>query len=136
MNQRVLQPRLWLEALNGDFDAVAIGLGQGWQEAVLRHAISKSKDMSIPLLADRRLLNLMTRLARSMRVGEVQLTTERMLLRPSNGVVEASDYLSTRHDWVQIHEEITEPLPRAMFVPWSQPASNGPSPSGRCKVLV
>ena len=39
------------------------------------------------------------------------------MLRPSNGVLEASDYLSNKHDWVQLEEEVTSPLRRALYMP-------------------
>merc|ERR1712107_205058 len=44
---------------------------------------------------------------------------ERLLLRRSNGVVEASDFLSDKHDWVQLTDEVTEALPRILYVPGS-----------------
>merc|ERR1712228_40179 len=49
--------------------------------------------------------------------GEVSISKDSLVLRPSNGVVEASDYLSNRHDWVQLQEEVTAPLPRVMYIP-------------------
>ena len=42
---------------------------------------------------------------------------QRLTLRPSNGVVEASDYLSSKHDWLQIEEETTSPLRRCVYDP-------------------
>ena len=35
----------------------------------------------------------------------------------AQGVVEASDYLTNKHDWVQLEEEITPPLRRALYEP-------------------
>ena len=32
-------------------------------------------------------------------------------------IVEASDYLTNKHDWVQLEEEITPPLRRALYEP-------------------
>ena len=41
----------------------------------------------------------------------------RLMLRPSNAVVEASDYLTNKHDWVQLEDEVTPPLRRALYEP-------------------
>ena len=49
--------------------------------------------------------------------GSVVEVEECLTLRPSNGVLEASDYLSDKHDWVQLVEEVTEPIQRALYVP-------------------
>ena len=49
--------------------------------------------------------------------GAVRAVSDRLVLRPSNGVVEASDYLTNKHDWVQLEEEITPPLRRALYEP-------------------
>merc|ERR1712094_145908 len=49
--------------------------------------------------------------------GKVHKVRDRLVLRPSNGVVEASDYLSHKHDWVQMEEEVTPPIRRALWVP-------------------
>ena len=49
--------------------------------------------------------------------GDVGPVNDRLVLRPSNGVLEASDYLSHKHDWVQLDEEVTAPLHRALYVP-------------------
>jgi hypothetical protein len=34
--------------------------------------------------------------------GTVASTSDAYVLRPSNGVLEASDYLTRKHDWVQV----------------------------------
>ena len=34
----------------------------------------------------------------------------------SNGVTEASDYLTNKHDWLQTEEEVTPPFKRALYV--------------------
>jgi len=47
----------------------------------------------------------------------VRAVTDRLMLRASNGVVEASDYLTTKHDWVQMEDEVTPPLRRALYEP-------------------
>ena len=47
----------------------------------------------------------------------MDVSSERYVLRPSNGVTEASDYLTNKHDWVQMEEEVTGALWRAMWRP-------------------
>ena len=49
--------------------------------------------------------------------SDVAAVKDRLVLRPSNGVVEASDYLSHKHDWVQMEEEVTQALDRALYTP-------------------
>ena len=49
--------------------------------------------------------------------GAVRDVHDRLVLRPSNGVTEASDYLTRKHDWVQMEEEETPQLRRALWVP-------------------
>jgi len=109
-------PRLWLEGLHGDFEAVQGGLGRNWLPAVLRHAIVKSCQLQVPLLVDLKLIDAVRAVSADVH-GIVCECCERLILRPSNGVVEASDYLSRKHDWVQLNEEVTEPLRRAKFTP-------------------
>ena len=41
----------------------------------------------------------------------------RLELRPSNGVVEASDYLNHKHDWVQLEREVVGPFRRVAYTP-------------------
>ena len=48
---------------------------------------------------------------------DVSQVSDRLVLRPSNGVLEASDYLSHKHDWVQLTEEVTAPLQRSVYTP-------------------
>ena len=54
----------------------------------------------------------------------MSVVSDRLVLRPSNGVVEASDYLTNKHDWVQLEEEVTGPLKRAL---WRPDPSSAPS---------
>merc|ERR1712232_767764 len=42
-----------------------------------------------------------------------------LILRPSNAVVEASDYLSSKHDWLQLDEETTSEISRVVYEPRS-----------------
>lgn len=60
----------------------------------MKHAVCKAEAMQVPLSLDPMLQELLEDL-----VGQVQpLLVERMVLRPSAAVVEASDYLSHKHD--------------------------------------
>ena len=47
------QPRLWLETVNADFDAPVSS--EGWETAVLTHAVSKADAMGVPLSVARRI---------------------------------------------------------------------------------
>mmetsp|Transcript_96248 Transcript_96248/g.170941 ORF Transcript_96248/g.170941 Transcript_96248/m.170941 type:complete len:85 (+) Transcript_96248:308-562(+) len=55
----------------------------------------------------------------------IKTVQDRLVLRPSNAVVEASDYLTSKHDWLQMTEELTDPLHRVLYVPGVM--SNPPS---------
>lgn len=115
---------LWVEGTHVDFRAAAaLGGGGGapseYARAVLTHALAKACALRLPLAADAVDAAALGELARGMAgcEGVVGTVEEPVVLRPSNGVVEASDYLSSRHDWVQLAEERTAPLWRALFVP-------------------
>merc|ERR1712136_68548 len=86
------EPRLWLEAVNADFGARSANVVE---QTAMAKAVAMERDTG----------------------GVVWQTHECFLLRPSNGVCEASDYLSNKHDWVQLQDEVTEPLWRALYVP-------------------
>jgi len=112
------EPRLWLEAVHIDFDAARIVQREGYVGAVLKHVVAKSEAMEVPVLIDTKLTEQANQVGHDFRAGgRVFYTTECLLLRPSNGVCEASDYLSKRHDWVQLQSEVTMPLARALYVP-------------------
>lgn len=125
------KPIMWLEALNVDFAADKAGVNtEGWQEAALRHLIEKADHMGVAVSVDTRLGPIITWIIQQPghnRKGEgnckgrgkVREVRDRLVLRPSNGVVEASDYLSRKHDWVQTEEEITERLHRLVYEPSS-----------------
>ncbi|CAE7562954.1 unnamed protein product [Symbiodinium microadriaticum] len=107
------EPRLWLETVNADFEAPVSS--EGWQTAVLTHAISKADAMGVPLSVDLMQAAALHSLLGSSR--DVEEISEKMLLRASNAIVEASDYLSSEHDWVQDGEEITMSIARALYTP-------------------
>jgi len=115
-----LEPRLWLERLNVDFDLdpeVVQANIHVWTAAVLGHAISKSEAMQVPLSVDLAMFDLLKAVSSSRKEGQVMRSSEVFVLRPSNGVCEASDYLDTRHDWVQMEEEDTPLRERALYLP-------------------
>ncbi|CAK9071895.1 Uncharacterized protein SCF082_LOCUS35475 [Durusdinium trenchii] len=84
-------PRLWLETVNADFDAPVTK--EGWEPAVLSHAIAKAEEMKVTLSVDTMLGDLLQRLLDTSGATAVEVA-ERILLRPSHAIVEASDYLS------------------------------------------
>jgi len=119
------EPRLWLEPINCDFAAATAGIGaHEWEEAVLWHAVAKANAMQVPLSLEAS-ADIVRHIADRMGVGgQVLETCERMLLRPSNGVVEASDILGP-HDWEQSGEEITWPIDRLLYVPLTKDMYGG-----------
>lgn len=115
------EARLWLEAVNIDFDAGSGAVdSEGIARAVLCHALVKAEAMGIPLSVASELANkLVTAAAEVGGKGIASITTECLALRPSNGVCEASDSLCRKHDWVQLQEEVLDPIERALYVPAS-----------------
>ncbi|CAE7465435.1 unnamed protein product [Symbiodinium sp. CCMP2592] len=111
--KRQPEPRLWLETVNADFEAPVSS--EGWETAVLTHAISKADAMGVPLSVDLMQATALHSLLGSSR--DVEEISEKMLLRASNAIVEASDYLSSEHDWVQDADEITMSIARALYTP-------------------
>lgn len=109
------KPVLWLEAINADFGARGVNRG-AWEGAVIQHVVSKAEAMGA-------LLSLSTSAGRALAgfVEEERYCREdqRLILRPSNAVVEASDYLSSRHDWLQLDEETTSEMSRVVYEPSS-----------------
>jgi len=112
------EPRLWLEAVHIDFDAARVVEPSAYVASVLRHVVAKAEKMEVPVLIDTKLTESANQIGHHFGAGgRVFYTTERLLLQPTNGVCEASDYLSKRHDWVQLQPEVTMPLARALYVP-------------------
>jgi hypothetical protein len=132
------EPRLWLEALHRDSAAEKHGVGTElqlvmWIHAVLRHALAKSDAMQVALSVNPNLTPILSQVVEGRNNGgQVRTVDERILLRPSNGIVEASDELSPKHDWLQLIEEVTEPLRRTLYLPpatdcgVAEPSSSGP----------
>jgi len=104
---------LWLESVHLDFGAG--GRVPPCETAVLKHAVAKADAMGLPLSVDTYLGYELAEVVGNR--GTVREVEDRLVLRPSNGVMEASDYLSNEHDWVQTEEEITQSLPRILYEP-------------------
>lgn len=129
------EPRLWLEGVHGDFSALR-GAGRSlqtseWRQAVLMHAVAKAEAMGVPLSIDRGFGSMLETLDVAGEIHEDH--KERLILRPSNGVVEASDYLSSKHDWLQQSEELIGPFCRTLFIPEPvKPSSPTCRPAAGC----
>lgn len=112
------EPLLWLETVNVDFSA-APRLGEGrsasWQRPVLLHAVHKARAMVVPLSVAPELYEALVDVTDN--IGVHVKKEEDVILRASNGVVEASDYLSDRHDWVQTGDEVVRVGARAIWTP-------------------
>lgn len=110
-------PALYLEPLQRDFphrDRFAQeGEDGAFQRAILRHAIAKSDALGVPLSLPPWLGGLLQELG----IPVEHHHHHRYLLKASNGVFEASDTLSTKHDWPQMQDELTEGLERFLYVP-------------------
>jgi hypothetical protein len=105
------RPVLWLETLNTCFDARVND--RAWGPAVARHVVRKAKAMGALLsVQDGRDIQALDEVA----AGSVTRRSDTLVLRPSNGVVEASDYLGD-HDWLQLGEEVVGPFRRVVYDP-------------------
>lgn len=107
------RPVLWLEAINTDFDAAHLDT-RAWTGAVLAHLARKAEAMGALLSVSSYLGSGL--LAIGLDAESVRDASDRLTLRPSNAVVEASDYLGD-HDWLQLEEETTRPLRRVVYDP-------------------
>eukprot|EP00971_Amphidinium_carterae_P255594 5074167-Amphidinium_carterae.1 len=132
------EARLWLEAINIDFDAFATVDRFSIGRAILEHAITKADRLLIPLSVEETWAVEMQVLANASEPHVcIERVQERLQLRPSNGVCEASDQLSNKHDWVQLGVETTAPLPRLLYrpVPSQSPAVQSCCHGGSWMVL-
>lgn len=119
------KPVLWLETINVDFSAGRNVNSRGWLAAGLAHAVRKADAMGVALSVEGYHSRALSEMVGSR--GTVREVRDALVLRPSNGVVEASDYLTNKHDWVQLQEEITPPLRRALYEP--RPAAHSKAES-------
>lgn len=113
-NDEKPQPVLWLETVNVCFDAQVDT--RSWQTCVLLHVIKKADAMDAFLSVHPGLGSELHRLVTD--PSRVKICSRRLTLRPSNGVIEASDYLG-EHDWLQLEEHTTSALHRAVYAPAS-----------------
>lgn len=108
------KPMLYLEPFQRDFPHRDTfenkdGINEDFYSAIMKHALAKAEAMNLPLSIGEDYGHIAERLGLSM--TKVQ---DKLLLRASNGVYEASDTLSNKHDWPQMQDEITEPLRRIL----------------------
>ena len=114
------RPVLWLEAVHSDFTLGWTFSTRAWRPAVLAHAAAKAAAMGVPLSVEPSLAAALADAVGTHLGGtraDVALAADRLVLRPSNGVLEASDFLSNKHDWVQLEDEVTPPIKRAVYTP-------------------
>mmetsp|Transcript_40929 Transcript_40929/g.97271 ORF Transcript_40929/g.97271 Transcript_40929/m.97271 type:complete len:203 (+) Transcript_40929:143-751(+) len=88
-----------------------------YEVAAVRHAALKAQSMGVPLSIDPGFQAAAQEVMSGGLGGQLLFRSERLLLAPSAGVVEASDTLSEKHDWVQNTEERTPPLHRLVYMP-------------------
>jgi len=119
-------PVMWLETLNQDYN-VRIN-SKPWELAVLRHLVQKADAMRVRLSVHPHLQSSMRTLAKESG-GRVTTTNDRIVLRPSNAGIEASDTLSSKHDWVQTEEEVTSAVQRCTYTPSSPEVCSTAAPA-------
>jgi len=83
---------------------------------VLKHMVQKAEDMGAILSIATRCKHILEEIG--VNRDSICDRNDRLLLLPSNGVVEASDYLSSKHDWLQLREEVVQ-LKRTIYEPAS-----------------
>ena len=101
---------------------------------MLAHAVAKADEMGVELWAEPRHEGLLAELVRG-GAGAVAPASGRLELRPSNGVVEASDYLSHKHDWPQMEAEVVGPFRRVAYTPGPAAASDDAGPRSRTSTI-
>ena len=88
--------------------------------ATVYHAMRKAHAMGVPLSMERfcqgAAQSILSTKGSSI-TGRLESVRDALILAPSTGVVEASDTLTAKHDWVQIDEEKTHPLSRVVYFP-------------------
>eukprot|EP00746_Dinoflagellata_sp_MGD_P009856 gnl/MRDRNA2_/MRDRNA2_120156_c0_seq1.p1 gnl/MRDRNA2_/MRDRNA2_120156_c0~~gnl/MRDRNA2_/MRDRNA2_120156_c0_seq1.p1 ORF type:complete len:561 (+),score=90.32 gnl/MRDRNA2_/MRDRNA2_120156_c0_seq1:56-1738(+) len=88
--------------------------------AVMAHAVAKADAMRVRLAVDPELYETVTEVVKSRRgdpIKQMSTSSEKIALRPSNGVVEFSEAITERHDWVQLDEELLGPVRRCIYAP-------------------
>eukprot|EP00192_Tetraselmis_astigmatica_P011853 CAMPEP_0117681788 /NCGR_PEP_ID=MMETSP0804-20121206/19205_1 /TAXON_ID=1074897 /ORGANISM="Tetraselmis astigmatica, Strain CCMP880" /LENGTH=397 /DNA_ID=CAMNT_0005491641 /DNA_START=241 /DNA_END=1434 /DNA_ORIENTATION=- len=111
------KPILYLEPTNVEFLHRPTNYHQ-YLQGTIRHAMRKAASLGIPLSVDTgRERELRAELDSKRFAGSIVRVNDSLLLAPSAGVVEASDTLTSKHDWVQTSEEHTPRLARVLFIP-------------------
>jgi len=112
------KPVMWVEGVHADFQASVNR--RAWQPAVLQHLLTKAVAIGALVSWDTGFKASAEAMVKELGVdGRVELRKDALVLRASNGVVEASDYLSHKHDWVQMQDEVVGPFSRCVFIPAS-----------------
>ena len=116
-------PVLWLEAMNVDLKAIGVDDTE-YLAVAISHAAAKAEKLGVALSMDTSTRRVATQVIEGREAfagGRLEVRQERMTLRASVGVVEASDTLSHRHDWVQMADETTHEIRRLVYTPSSVP---------------
>lgn len=88
--------------------------------ALMAHCVAKADAMRCRLAVNVDLFTMVSEVVKSRGgnpVTQMSTTRERVVLRPSNGVVEWSETITERHDWVQTEEELVGPFQRCIYAP-------------------
>jgi hypothetical protein len=114
-------PTLYLEPLQRDFPhQESFGDARenfGFQRAILMHALKKADEMGLTLSIPPYLEGMLKQLGHEVG-GDLEHQHYHVYeMRASNGVYEASDTLTHKHDWPQMHDERTEGLDRLLYLP-------------------
>ena len=106
-------PILWLEGVHLDSNAYGTcGSSSGEYAALItKHAMRKAEQMGLRLSLET--YGCAEQVVPADKLSEVD---SKIILTPSKGVVEASDYLGD-HDWPQMEEEETRRISRLLFTP-------------------
>ncbi len=112
-------PELFLEPFQRDFPHIeifgdALEVDNVYYANIMIHAIKKAGQMGLPLTIH----VYYGEIAKALNFS-FELRKAKLLLKKSSGIFEASDTLSSKHDWVQMQDELTEPLYRLVHSPES-----------------
>lgn len=110
-------PVLYLESTMRDFHYAAHYREDHDENSIewlmFTHSAQKAHNLGIPLSIDMYADELMPR---ELKVA-THISDHRYLMRASAGIFEASDTLTSEHDWVQNFDEYTNPITRLIYTP-------------------
>lgn len=110
-------PVLYLEPLQRDFphrDEFGHEPDPDFSAALVQHAAEKARQLGVPLSMDIRAGGV----AKFLGLATTPDDAPTFTLAASGGVLEASDTLTDRHDWVQTQDEVVKPHnPRLTYTP-------------------